>query len=316
MKVPQRLTGEEIHLEAQREQTQDSLTFETGVLLLPVLLFFAGCCLVGAQTKAQEHCDRLVHEATINLEIPRRSGNEAIWLHRYGALRTPFFAAIGVFIVCVMCGNTEVMCGIEPKGQVSRTVQVCNYASGQKNRILRTMPLIQQPHLLQENALIATRKKLEVGTLNIIREAKLEKTMQQCIKEGEVVQASQWSGRGDQDADSAVLHTTRCSLRSFPPGGFVWQCIEFCRFPPPSRLSRHPTKTPWTVTSTITIKNLNLEVSRSTEKIRGSRRDGGILDSEWGPSAIQVRFPHYLRVHSSRETRGRVKTQRWWSKRY
>ena len=245
------------------------------------------------------------------------SGNEDIWLHRYGTLQTPFFAAIGVFIVCVTCVNAEVMCGIELKGEVSRTVQLCNYAPGQNYHILRNVPLMQHPHLLQENALIATRKsKLEVGALNIIREAKLEKTMQQCIKEGEVAQGSQWSGRGDQDADSAVLHIALCSLRSCPSWGFVWQWIEFCRFPPPSRLSRHPKKTPWTAASTNTINVEDLRVPRSTEENCGIRMDGGILDNEWGRNPIQVRSPHSMGVQLGSETRSRVTTQRWWSKRY
>ena len=40
MKVPQRQTGEEMHLKAQKEKTQDLLTSVTGVASLPVLLFF------------------------------------------------------------------------------------------------------------------------------------------------------------------------------------------------------------------------------------------------------------------------------------
>ena len=93
-----------MHLKAQKEKTLDLLTSVTGVASLPVLLFFSGCCLVEAPSKAQKHYDRLQHEATINLEILRMSGNEDIWLHRYGTLQTPFFCCYrSIHRVCDVC---------------------------------------------------------------------------------------------------------------------------------------------------------------------------------------------------------------------
>ena len=317
MRVPRQQTGEEIRERAQKEQTQDFLTISAGLASLLVLLSFSVCCRVEAPRKAQAHWDRFLHKETMHLEVLRRIGNGDIWLHRYGTLITPFFAAIGVFIVRVLCVYAEVMCGIKPKGQLSGTVQKSNYATGQEYLISRNMPLMQQPQLSQENALIATRNNtMEVGALYIAREAQVEIAAQQCNRDGEWAQGNKWSGTRDKEVDSAVLRTTLCPLRSCPSGCFVWQCIEFCRLPTPSRLSRHPRETLSTVFSTITINFLDLRVYRSTEKIRGSRWDGGIPDSDWGPNAIQVRFPHFMRVPLSRVTRGRLKTQRWWSKRF
>ena len=293
MRVPRQQTGEEIRDKAQKEQTQDLLTISAGLASLLVLLFFSVCCRVDAPSKAQARWDRFLHKEATNLELLRRIGSDDIWLHRYGTLITPFFAAIGVFIVRVLCVEAEVMCGIRPEVPVSGTVQKSNYAPGQKYLTLRNMPLMQQPQLPQENALIATRNsRIEVGALNIAREAQVEIAVQQCNRDGEWAQGGKWSGRGEQVADTAVLSRALCPLGSCPSGCFVWQSIEFCRLPHPSRLGRQPREAVLTVIFTITIKIRKLEVSRSTEKIRGSRTDGGILDSEWGPSAIQVRFPH------------------------
>ena len=132
MRVPRQQTGEEIRDKAQKEQTQDLLTMLAGLASLLVLLFFSLCCRVDALSKARVHWDRSLHKETTYLEVLRRIGNDGIWLHRYGTLSTPFFAAIGVFIVRVLCVEAEVMCGIRPEVPVSGTVQKSNYAPGQK----------------------------------------------------------------------------------------------------------------------------------------------------------------------------------------